>query len=213
MRTGVSAAFVWTPHVTFGPPRIHYRLMGINRVASGGAETLLPTATAAKRHLSPAPSSPPAGVVVKRRCSESAAVHGGQGPVAHGLETLVGRRTSQEDRAVVSCLGGSAYLFGVFDGHGGSAVSTFLQRNAAECIQEQLVASRPEAAALSTSFRVLDEMCSGGDSGSTATCLLLTPNTIFCANCGKRGVVCTRTRSRCCACVLHGVGLRWSLRE
>lgn len=116
-----------------------------------------------------------------------------------GFHTHIGGRPYQEDAYLYA---GPADLqlpanyppttcFGVFDGHGGSAVSTHLRNNAASYISNALRAAQNPGgagAALKLAFTSLDNALPIDNKdlgGSTATICLVSEREIICANCGE----------------------------
>ncbi|KAG1657713.1 hypothetical protein FOA52_002517 [Chlamydomonas sp. UWO 241] len=113
-----------------------------------------------------------------------------------GLQSLIGARAAQEDSVTVAPCG-SGTLYGVFDGHGGAAVSTYLKHHMAEHVCTALrgaASGSGEAAAMSLAFRAADAAVSAGtDGGSTAVVVLISKERIVCANCGDSRAVLSST--------------------
>ncbi|BHF60915.1 Protein phosphatase 1B [Sparganum proliferum] len=124
----------------------------------------------------------------------------------YGLSSMQGWRVSMEDaHCAITQLPGNLKdwsFFAVFDGHAGALVSELCASELLKCIvgteefkriDPDLAPSIPEIQqgiregflALDERLRNLPEIASGEDrSGSTAICVLITPNHIFFANCG-----------------------------
>ncbi|VDK88836.1 unnamed protein product [Dibothriocephalus latus] len=124
----------------------------------------------------------------------------------YGLSSMQGWRVSMEDaHCAITQMPGNLKdwsFFAVFDGHAGALVSELCASELLKCIvgteefkriDPDLAPSIPEIQqgiregflALDERLRNLPEIASGEDkSGSTAICVLITPNHIFFANCG-----------------------------
>ena len=123
------------------------------------------------------------------------------GPLPWGCHTHIGGRPYQEDAFLHSSLEGEPQLpgspgatptemYGVFDGHGGDSVSSYLKSNASAFIAEALRTSGNSSVevALKAAFVKMDAglPANGKDKGgSTATICLLNEERIICANCGE----------------------------
>ena len=112
---------------------------------------------------------------------------------AWGFHTSIGGRPYQEDAYLHAELQLPANFplttcFGVFDGHGGPAVSNHLSQNAASYISEALRSAQSPEAALKLAFTSLDSALPNDSKdlgGSTATVCLVSEDQIICANCGE----------------------------
>jgi len=135
----------------------------------------------------------------------------GQGFI-FGLSSMQGWRVEMEDAhcAVVGLPGLPDWsFFAVFDGHAGAKVSQFCSDNLLDAItgreemkdpQSQSNAAENIKKAILNGFLALDdqmreipEIKSGEDrSGTTAVCVMLSPEQIFFANCGdSRAILCS----------------------
>ena len=120
-----------------------------------------------------------------------------------GVSAMQGRRDGMEDAHIINEeVGHGAYVFAVFDGHGGSAAAEFAGAHFASTLREQpawisfgtSLAPNDATEALRETFFKLDEMMrlekdDNGDMemvscGCTAVVVLLTPSHIVCANAG-----------------------------
>ena len=125
-----------------------------------------------------------------------------------GFHTHIGGRPYQED-AFLYARPADLQLptnyppttcFGVFDGHGGHAVSTHLRNNAASYISSALQTTQNPEAALKLAFTSLDNALPIDNKdlgGSTATICLVSEREIICANCGESDELLF-------ACIHHG---------
>jgi len=119
---------------------------------------------------------------------------------AWGFHTSIGGRPYQEDAYLHAELQLPANFplttcFGVFDGHGGPAVSNHLSQNAASYISEALRSAQSPEAALKLAFTSLDSALPNDSKdlgGSTATVCLVSEDQIICANCGDSRAVLAR---------------------
>ena len=85
-------------------------------------------------------------------------------------------------------------VFGVFDGHGGREVAVFCKENIQKILQSQdSLKSKDYKTALRNTFMQLDDKVKQEDyadqAGTTACVLLVTKDTIFCANSGDSRAV------------------------
>ena len=116
-------------------------------------------------------------------------------------------RKSQEDTSVVGTLlrapledaEGGSLIAAVFDGHGGSEVSTFFAKNLEAYVDRELVrkgASAVDAAILSSALLSLDadlQPETSGTTGSTGTVCIVNGRRILCANTGdSRAILVTK---------------------
>lgn len=98
-----------------------------------------------------------------------------------GCSSIIGKRTYQEDRYVVTSLPDSVLCAAVFDGHGGSECSEFCQQNLESILTQQLSQHKDLEAVLHHSFLTLhsqyvkwtEEHSAGLKAGTTANVCLL----------------------------------------
>jgi len=124
-----------------------------------------------------------------------------------GYYEEIGTRPTLEDRICaqeISVKGSKrACFFGVYDGHGGQAASTFIEKKLHKEVEKDLAGafkSGPASddaihASLTSTFTAADaELCktAEGDAGSTASTLLLIDNKCYAANVGDSRVVLCR---------------------
>lgn len=94
--------------------------------------------------------------------------------------------------------GGQGHIFGVFDGHGGKETSEFIKANFYKTLISTIEwKGKAYEAALKACFMELDKKVGekpfGSESGSTACVVLITPDTIYCANSGdSRAILATK---------------------
>ena len=96
---------------------------------------------------------------------------------------------------------GKAMLFGVFDGHGGKEVAAFAEKHFKDILlAEPNFKKAKYDAALTEAFHIIDGKVAKEDyaidTGTTACVILITPQTIYCANAGdSRGVLCRQNKA------------------
>ncbi|XP_059476848.1 protein phosphatase 1A [Neocloeon triangulifer] len=134
----------------------------------------------------------------------------------YGLASMQGWRVEMEDaHCAVTALPGELKdwsFYAVFDGHAGARVSAHCATNLLDCIMQtdefkkSIGDSDPTSATdaikqgirsgflnLDENMRELPEVATGEDkSGSTAVCALITPQTVFIANCGDSRAIISR---------------------
>ncbi|XP_049828194.1 protein phosphatase 1B-like isoform X1 [Schistocerca gregaria] len=130
--------------------------------------------------------------------------HGCGNGLRYGVASMQGWRIEMEDaHCAVTGLGEGLEdwsFFAVFDGHAGERVSAHCADHLLECIvgaeefrsDDVIEAIRAGFLRLDARMRALPELASGEDkSGSTAVCALISPHTVYVANCGdSRAVLC-----------------------
>ena len=112
------------------------------------------------------------------------------------MSAIVGSRPGMEDRWNVALHSqGHAAIFAVYDGHGGSQVSTYLMENRSQTILQDPTLLSDPVGALKRSFATCDHaateenpkrnpLSSSPGPGSTAVVLLILPPRLFVANVG-----------------------------
>lgn len=115
--------------------------------------------------------------------------------------------SKEMDNLVTSSFGHLA-MYGVFDGHGGSAVAKFCGQNLASILKQQVLESKPHEIdakclinAIKDTFLIADqrilteESMQNDHSGCTSTCILISKdtNTIICANAGDSRTVLAKS--------------------
>ena len=114
---------------------------------------------------------------------------------------MQGWRCGMEDAHVVFEVRGDpnkAIVFGVFDGHGGKEVAQFCKENLQEILesQESLKQQNYEEALKKTFFQMDDKVKNeeyAEMAGTTACVVLVTNDSIYCANSGdSRAVLCSK---------------------
>lgn len=114
------------------------------------------------------------------------------GAMHSGWAHMSGYRKDQEDTHVAVKLPDGSFLFGVFDGHGGTAASRLVSKHLPH-VFDLLLDTTSEATIIDSiekSFRVMDRMflkyVDENDilDGCTATCALVTRDKIFLINAG-----------------------------
>ena len=94
-----------------------------------------------------------------------------------------------------------ALVFGVFDGHGGKEVAEFCKENVQKLLEMQLTEKKGNyKLALEKTFHELDNKVKTEDyadmTGTTACVVLITKDTIYCANSGdSRAVLCRDSKA------------------
>ena len=121
--------------------------------------------------------------------------------------SMQGFRREMEDTHIMDSLAQDHFLFGVFDGHGGVGAAEWVEREFAPLLKESsewltYMASQSLTdlkIALTNSFARLDEDMrtfeSIGNSGCTATVVVITPLYIICANAGDSRAVMSSSQN------------------
>lgn len=118
--------------------------------------------------------------------------------VRWGLCSMQGWRCGMEDDHIAKEIqisdGSKAMLFSVFDGHGGKEVANYSKENFTEILKNvEAFKAGNYKEALIEAFRVIDSQIKdkeyGMDTGSTSNVVLITKDTIFCANAGDSRAV------------------------
>ncbi|GAX83691.1 hypothetical protein CEUSTIGMA_g11116.t1 [Chlamydomonas eustigma] len=151
-----------------------------------------------------APASVPGrrskGIIVSQGCK-----------LAWGCQSVIGGRRYQENSYIAARqLPDGSKLFGVFDGHGGSHVSSFLELNVESYISTAIKLHDKQLpiswkSTFTTAFTSLDEdlrpsepqnndsATTTDNGGSTAVIVRLSESEIVCANCGDSRAVLSRS--------------------
>jgi len=111
-----------------------------------------------------------------------------------GCSHKIGGRPYQEDTYITNITIGDMYLFGVFDGHGGNDVSSFLADNFSDFISNSIDKHSNLESALKAAFIDINKNLPNQDNesnsvGSTSNIVLLNKEKIICANCGDSRAV------------------------
>ncbi|XP_017018702.1 protein phosphatase 1B [Drosophila kikkawai] len=134
-------------------------------------------------------------------------VHVGDGNgLRYCVSSMQGWRVEMEDKHIAVCSLRKPYeslsFFGVFDGHAGDHIAVHCAENLLTTIMKTEQFSRAEFKdALREGFLRLDEemrkISANKPGGTTATCVLVTPQKIYLVNCGdSRAVLCRKGKAR-----------------
>lgn len=113
--------------------------------------------------------------------------HNSDLPLHYFAATAQGRRSYMEDTYCIAEIHPKTMLFAVFDGHGGSCVSTYCARNVARICKETLTFSKCTISHIDAVFLNLDEEAClecPTHCGATALMLFADKHTLRFANCG-----------------------------
>ncbi|KAJ1450320.1 phosphatase 2C-like domain-containing protein [Pelagophyceae sp. CCMP2097] len=129
---------------------------------------------------------------------------GTHGTILYGVAAMQGWRDAQEDAHEMGvCADGSAFFFGVYDGHGGPAVAAFAAQQLRGEFEKRVQHGASTAAALEAAYVACDARLSAGEvdgadaAGSTALTVVVTASEIVCACAGDSvGVFCRGGRRR-----------------
>lgn len=132
------------------------------------------------------------GSFLDKPIEDKVSTQGKNDMVSWGASEMQGWRNSQEDTHIAHQIdlpdGTTGMLFGVFDGHGGKDVSSFVEKEFKDTfIEIPEFKSQQYVQALEQCYLQIDEKIKEAEidvSGCTANVVLITPTQIFCANAG-----------------------------